>query len=140
MFFKFFAQRYLKKTKSSSPPPLKENVQVSSKEAARDIKKEIQEAMDSNQNDLQANFSDVPSKIMATFNSAKEGGASVREKARETASQASDVLQDKIQAGTDIASEKVNELNKQFKGSKEDNRANGITQDDLSKPEQSDEA
>ena len=131
MFIRFFANAYTKKAQGSSPPPKTVNAQQSGKSAARDIKEEIEEAMTSEQEALEANPPEIPSQVSSRTEKFNKGSESLGEKAKDAASdmtdkakdgaqQANDYLQDKLQAATDAASEKVNEANKKAKAPRDD--------------------
>ncbi|KAL8696921.1 MAG: hypothetical protein Q9201_007412 [Fulgogasparrea decipioides] len=130
MFANFFVDKYVKNSRSSSPPSKTENVQQSGKAAAKDIKKELEEAMSTEQNDLEAPLPDLPPQVASRAEklnkSTKDFSNKAKNVAQETADrvidgahQANNIFQDKLQAATDTASEKVNETNKKMKGPKD---------------------
>ncbi|KAL8948000.1 MAG: hypothetical protein Q9222_005768 [Ikaeria aurantiellina] len=134
MFINWYVGRYLKSAKSSSPPKRIQNLQQSGKGAAKDLKQELADAMSSEQDDLETEKSDIPPQISSKAEKVEKGADQFNEKAREVASdagnyvkagasKANDVFQDNLQAATDAASEKVNDLNKQMKGDKHESGA-----------------
>ncbi|KAI4201152.1 MAG: hypothetical protein LQ350_003467 [Teloschistes chrysophthalmus] len=131
LFIVFFVNKYKANAQSSSPPSKAENVQESGKSAVKDLKKDLQEAMSTQQKDLEAPLPDVPPEVSSRTEKFNKGTKDLNQKAKDTASwaaeqakekgsQANDVLQEKLQAATDAASDKVNELNKKAKGAKDE--------------------
>ncbi|KAL8715609.1 MAG: hypothetical protein Q9220_000946 [cf. Caloplaca sp. 1 TL-2023] len=151
MFINWYIGRYLKSARSSTPPSRIENIQQSGKGAAKDLKQELADAMSSEQDDLEMEKSDVPPQIASKAGRVNKGANQFAKKIKEVASEtvdsakagasnANDVFQDKLQASTDAASEKVNEMNKSMKGHKgeasapKDSKTSKDKSTDASKP------
>ncbi|KAL8688746.1 MAG: hypothetical protein Q9218_005422 [Villophora microphyllina] len=131
MFINFFIGKYRQNAQGSSPPSKTENVQDSGKGAAKDLKKELEEAMSTEQTDLEAPLPEVPSEVSSRTEKFNKGTKDLSQRAKDTASwaaeqakdkgsQANDVFQDKLQAASDATSEKVNEANKKAKSAKDE--------------------
>ncbi|KAL8653910.1 MAG: hypothetical protein Q9210_001825 [Variospora velana] len=135
MFVNFFIRSYLKKSRSSSPPSTTENVQQSSKSAAKDSKREWEEAMATEQNDQTTNKSDVPSKVSSPTNKINKGVKDLGDKAKDVTYQANEILQDRLQAATDATSEKVNELNRSRHDAANSNGSNLTKKETQEKPD-----
>ncbi|KAI4256600.1 MAG: hypothetical protein LQ352_002040 [Teloschistes flavicans] len=131
MFIGFFVKKYRENAQSSSPPSTTENVQESGKSAVKDLRKDLADAMSTEQNDLEAPLPEVPAEVSSRTEIFNKGTKDLNQKAKDTASwaaeqakekgsQANDILQEKLQAATDAASEKVNEMNKKAKGAKDE--------------------
>ncbi|KAL8780545.1 MAG: hypothetical protein Q9213_006411 [Squamulea squamosa] len=129
MFVHLFYTKYIKQARSSSPPPTSENVRQSGKEAAKDLRQELEDAMASEQEGLETDKSDLPSEVANQSEKFNEKGEAVIKKAKIAASnatdrvkdgahQANDIFQEKGQQATDALSDKINELNRKAKGSK----------------------
>ncbi|KAL8830125.1 MAG: hypothetical protein Q9170_005885 [Blastenia crenularia] len=123
MFVQLFISKYTKNARSSSPPSKTDDVQQSGKGAVKDLKKELEEAMSSEQDDRETDEVDVPTEVASRTNKINEGAEELGnrakhavDRARDGAYQANDALQDKLQAATDVASEKLNEQNKRWHG------------------------
>ncbi|KAL9598095.1 MAG: hypothetical protein Q9219_004726 [cf. Caloplaca sp. 3 TL-2023] len=121
MFMQFFVRRYTKNSRTSPPPSTSGNVQQSGKGAAKDLKQELAEAMSTEQNDRETNESDVPSGVASKTGKINQGTEDLgdqlkhaADQAKDGANQANGVLQDKLQAATDAASEKINEQNQRW--------------------------
>ncbi|KAL8929644.1 MAG: hypothetical protein Q9172_000323 [Xanthocarpia lactea] len=130
MFVQLFYNKYIKQARSSSPPSTSENIRQSSKEAVKDLRKELEDAMSSEQDGLETDKSDIPSEVANQSDKVNKGTENFGKRAKSAASnatdrvkdgahQVNDILQDKGQQATDVLSEKVNELNKKAKGSRE---------------------
>ncbi len=130
MFIGFFYTKYIKQAQSSSPPSTVENVRQSGKEAAKDLRQELRDAMASEQDGLETDKSDIPSQVADRSEKVNQTAEDFGKKARSAASnatnrvmdgahQANDIFQEKGQQAADAISDKVNELNKKAKGPKE---------------------
>ncbi|KAI4092498.1 MAG: hypothetical protein L6R37_007556 [Teloschistes peruensis] len=131
MFINFFIKQYTANAQSSSPPSKAENVQRSGKSAVKDLRKDLEEAMSTEQKDLEAPLPNVPPEVSSRTEKLNKAPKDLNQKAKDTASwaaeqakgkgsQANEILQDKLQAATDAVSEKVNELNKKAIGAKDE--------------------
>ncbi|KAL8730222.1 MAG: hypothetical protein Q9166_004199 [cf. Caloplaca sp. 2 TL-2023] len=171
LFIQFFINTYVKKARSSSPPSNKDNVQQSGKTAAKDLRRELEDAMSSEQDGLETDRSNLPSQIAAQSEKINKGAKDISKKAKDAASdtadrvkdsihqandvvhnkdlgkkakdaasdaadrikdgahQVNDVFQEKGQQATDAISDKVNELNKKAKGSREERSRSRDTKD-----------
>ncbi|KAL8719843.1 MAG: hypothetical protein Q9225_003196 [Loekoesia sp. 1 TL-2023] len=121
MFVQFFVSKYTKNARSSSPPSKTKNVQQSGKGAAKDLRKELEDAMSTEQNDRETKESDVPSELASKTERINKGTEDLGNKTKHAADrakdgihQANDALQDKLQAATDTASERINEQNRRW--------------------------
>lgn len=161
MFIRFFINNYVKQAQGSPPPSKIDNVRQSGRKAGKDLRKELEEAMASEQDGLETDRSDLPSQVADQSEKINKGAKDVSRKGRNAASnaadhvrdgahqandalhdkdigkkaknaasdaadrirdgahQANDVLQEKGQQATDALSEKVNEMNKKAKGTRE---------------------
>ncbi|KAI4269559.1 MAG: hypothetical protein L6R38_007429 [Xanthoria sp. 2 TBL-2021] len=154
MFIQFFYTNYIKQARSSSPPTTSENVRRSGKEAAKDLRQELEDAMSSEQDGLETDKSDIPSQIADQAEKFNKGAENFSKKAKSAASnatdrvkdgahQANDIFQEKGQQATDAISDKVNELNKKAKDSKDrtsqqtETHDTGATKDVKNEPEES---
>ncbi|KAL8976804.1 MAG: hypothetical protein Q9205_007268, partial [Flavoplaca limonia] len=127
MFIGFFYTKYIKQAQSSSPPSTVENVRQSGKEAAKDLRQELRDAMASEQDGLETDKSDIPSQVADRSEKvnqmaedfgkkAKSAALNATDRVKDGAHQANDIFQEKGQQAADAISDKVNELNKKAKG------------------------
>ncbi|KAL8773361.1 MAG: hypothetical protein Q9209_001755 [Squamulea sp. 1 TL-2023] len=130
MFVHLFYTKYMKQARSSSPPSTSGNARQSSKEAAKDLRKELEDAMASEQEGLETDRSDLPPQVAkqsekfkekgeAAMKNVKSAASQATDRVKDGAHQANDVFQEKGQQATDALSDKINELNKKAKGFKD---------------------
>ncbi|KAI4220642.1 MAG: hypothetical protein L6R36_007471, partial [Xanthoria steineri] len=148
MFIQFFYTNYIKQARSSSPPSTSENVRRSGKEATKDLRQELEDAMSSEQDGLETDKADIPSQIAdqsermnkAAENfskKAKSAASNAADRVKDGAQQANDIFQEKGQQATDAISDKVNELNKKAKDSQQtESNDRGATKAVKNEPEQ----
>ncbi|KAL8671927.1 MAG: hypothetical protein Q9168_003583 [Polycauliona sp. 1 TL-2023] len=129
MFIRLFYNKYVKHAQSSSPPSKLENARQSGKDAAKDLRQELADAMSNEQDSLETDKSDIPSQVTDQAEKINARAEKVGKKAKSAASdasdrvqngahQANDFLQEKGQHATDAISDKINDMNKKAKGSK----------------------
>lgn len=121
MFIRFYNSKYSKNAQSSTSTSTTDDVQQSNKGSPKDLTRELLEAMSTEQKDRETNESDVPPEIASKTEKVNKGienlGDTTKhatDRAKEGANHANDIFQDKLQAATDAASEKVNEQNKRW--------------------------
>ena len=130
MFIQFFYTNYIKQARSPSPPSTSENVRRSGKEATKDLRQELEDAMSSEHDGLETDKADIPSQIAdqsermnkAAENfskKAKSAASNAADRVKDGAQQANDIFQEKGQQATDAISDKVNEMNKKAKDSQQ---------------------
>ncbi|KAL9027728.1 MAG: hypothetical protein Q9196_003785 [Gyalolechia fulgens] len=122
MFVQFYTSKYSKNAQSSPPPSTTDHAQQSDK-GAKDLTRELVEAMSTEQNDRETNDSDVPPEIASRTEKINRGvddlgnkAKHAADRAKDGANQANEAFQDQLQAAADAASEKINEQNKRWHG------------------------
>ncbi|KAL9000068.1 MAG: hypothetical protein Q9188_005747 [Gyalolechia gomerana] len=121
MFVQFYNSKYSRNAQSSSSASPTDHAQQSDKGTAKDLSRELVEAMSTEQNARETNESDVPPEIASRTEKVNKGvedlgniAKHAADRAKDGANQANDAFQDKVQAATDAASEKINEQNKRW--------------------------